>query len=77
MPGKQLHSIPALEKEIADLEYRLHNARYRLAEATGTPTESVSPSVDDDSSYLSLPEGAQSLPTSHPFPANTPQIPHQ
>jgi urease accessory protein len=66
MPGKQLHSIPALEKEIADLEYRLHNARYRLAEATGTPTESVSPSVDDDSSYLSLPEDTTPVnPTHH------------
>ncbi|KAL4898560.1 hypothetical protein BDV59DRAFT_167123 [Aspergillus ambiguus] len=60
MPGKQLVSIPALEKEIADLEYRLHNARYRLAQASGT-----TPDDDQDSSYLSLPEDTTTVIPTH------------
>lgn len=49
MPGKS--NIGDLEKEIADLEYRLHNARTRLALAS-EPLES-----GESSSYLPLPAG--------------------
>ncbi|KAF9884361.1 hypothetical protein FE257_001874 [Aspergillus nanangensis] len=43
-------SVQVLEKEIADLEYRLHNAKSRLALA--------SDSQSDSSNYLPLPEDA-------------------
>ncbi|KAK1149877.1 hypothetical protein N8T08_003433 [Aspergillus melleus] len=57
MPGKS--NLVDLEKEIADLEYRLHNARTRLA------LNSESGESGESSSYLPLPADAVPLVPTH------------
>ncbi|KAA8643257.1 hypothetical protein EYZ11_011510 [Aspergillus tanneri] len=57
MPGKSI--LQDLEKEVADLEYRLHNARTRLALAS-EPLES-----GESSSYLPLPADVVPLVPTH------------